>query len=86
MVIKFVKQWWFLISAFALLMWSMTAFGLGLAEDIAIMKAEKNIEHRFVPREEMMLRFDHVDKRLELIMDELGVEDVPLQHPIASQP
>ena len=31
------------MSAFAVLMWSMAAFGLGLSEDIAIMKAEKKI-------------------------------------------
>ncbi len=86
MVIKFVKQWWFLISAFAILSASVAAWGVRIDTQI-------RMSDKYVPRSEIMLRFDHVDHRqsemnvkLELIMDELGVEDVPLQHPIASQP
>ena len=85
-MIKFVRKWWFLISAFAILGGSVAAWGVKIDTQL-------DMEDKYVPRSEIILRFDimnyhqnQMNAKLELIMEELGVEDVPVQQPVASQP
>jgi hypothetical protein len=85
-MVKFIRKWWFLISAFALLGGSVAAWGVRVDTML-------DMEEKYVPRKEIMLRFDHVDyqqsetnAKLEAIMYELGVDDVSVQPPLASQP
>jgi hypothetical protein len=76
---KFLRKWWFLISTFAVLGGSAAAWGVKI-------DTQMNMEDKFVPREEIMLRFDMVEirqaetnVRLKAIMDYLEIEDAPLQ-------
>jgi hypothetical protein len=85
-MIKFIRKWWFLISAFAILTASAAAWGVRIDTQV-------EMENKYVPREEILLRFDMVEirqvetnRRLKVIMDYLDIEDAPFQSDVDNEP
>jgi len=75
MVGKFLKKWWFLISAFAILSASVAAWGVRVDTQL-------DMEEKYMPRNEIMLRLDYIgiqhaetNRKLEVIMEEMGIEE-----------
>jgi hypothetical protein len=85
-MVKFLRKWWFLISAFAVLAGGTAAWGIRVDTQLAM-------DTRYVPREEIILRFDMVEirqaesnRRLKAIMDYLDIDDAPIQSNVDNEP